>query len=939
MGGREMLSFRDRSLGHKLRAIVLVGIAVALGMSFLTVVSNEFRQEFGRIEGQANIYAELVVENGAAPMRFEDVDNAERLLGSLRHVEDIRAAALLRNDGRVFATYPAALAQTDNNFARLVDLRHQSEGSWHFPRYTRSWPVVHDGEQLGYLVLDISLASTISALVEWMLLACAGLVVGALLATMLVRRAEQSIVSPILHLAAMVRDVRNLGRYDLRAPAGPRDEVGELIDGVNSMLTEIEARDAALAAHRDRLEIEVAHRTEELSAAKEEADLARDEAQAASKAKSLFLANMSHEIRTPMNGVLGMVELLRNTPVNERQLRMIDTLHGSAESLLYLINDVLDVSKIEAGKLDLDPVDFSPRRAVEDVALLFAERAQQKGVELILTVSPDVPDCVRADGHRFRQVLNNLVSNAVKFTTSGHIRIDLDAQLAGKHVQLKGRVEDSGIGIPADMQPRLFQAFSQADSSMARRYGGTGLGLAISRQLVELMGGELVVCSEEGQGACFSFDIAAELRAPAERPDVPAQKVGVVGGLPAQRSALVSQVSALGCEATAFDDERAVRQALEDGGHLDVLLVDGELSGEAAHARLASLQGLVSRVVALTRLRSAGEAADACQSGATVCLSKPVLQGDLVSALQGKAASSGASRRGRPVGIRTDARVLVAEDHPVNAEIVCALLGECGCRVTVANNGREAVAAYQSGAFDLVLMDIQMPEMDGIEATQKIRVIERESGHQRVPIIALTANALRDDRSDALSAGMDDYLTKPVTGERLRATLAHWLTGVETVEVVADSVPPAPAIDAAPVAAPDVNAPQDELPAFDKAVLLGVPGVNGNMDAPLLKRLVSLFMRETAAQFDALQQAVAHRDAEQAQRHAHKMKSAAAAVGAVRLASQARELDAQLKQQQMDEVVGVVDTMRLSFEAYADAMEASGFSLDRVTSPARGNAE
>ncbi|WP_230969652.1 hybrid sensor histidine kinase/response regulator [Nitrogeniibacter aestuarii] len=929
-----MARFSDRSIGEKLRAIVLAGIAVALLISFMTVVGSEFRQELGQIRAQANIYADLVIENGSAPMRFEDVASAERLLGSLRHVGAIRAAVLLRNDGQVFATYPSDLVATHERFGDLIKAQGEGEGRWQFPRYIKSWPVLHDGEKLGDLVLDVSLAENLSDLAEWTLFACVGLLVGGLAATMLVRRAEQSIVRPIIRLAAMVRDVRNHARFDLRAPAGPRDEVGDLIDGVNSMLSEIEERDSALAAHRDRLEIEVAHRTEELSAAKEEADRARDEAQDANRAKSLFLANMSHEIRTPMNGVLGMVELLRGTPMNERQSRMIDTLHGSAESLLYLINDVLDVSKIEAGKLELDSVDFSPRKAVEDVALLFAERAQQKGVELILDIAPDLPETVCADGHRFRQVLNNLVSNAVKFTASGFIRIAVRSAVRDHEVRLQVQVEDSGIGIPDDMRPRLFQAFSQADSSMARRYGGTGLGLAISRQLAQLMGGSLTEDSEPGCGARFNFDIEAALVTAATPVAIGPLRVAVVGGVARQREVLARHIQAYGADVSTFEDDGALTTAVASDGRFDVLLVDGQVSGERGRDRFETIKAAADRMVALVRLRSASDEEDARQSGAGGSLSKPVLDGQLIRVLEGKSVSASARRPERTVGLRTNARVLVAEDHPVNAEIVCALLGECGCRVTVAANGREAVAAYQAGAFDLVLMDIQMPEMDGVEATQRIREIERESGHDRVPIVALTANALHDDRSAALSAGMDDYLTKPLTGERLRAALARWLTGVAAVELTAPKAEESAAEETSASAPARAEA---ELPLFELKTLLGVPGVKGNREAPLLKRLLTLFVRETSIQLDQLEQVLAVGDAEEGQRIVHKMKSAAASVGASRLAAQARELDARLKVGGIDGAAERAAMMRLSFTGYMDALESHGISAETPPSTVEGN--
>lgn len=918
-----MVPFSHRTLGHKLRAIVLAGIAVALLVSFVAIALGEMRKEVNRVHSRASIFAELVIENGSAPMRFEDVLSAERLLGSLRHVEQIRAAVLLRNNGDVFATFPADLPHTAPHFESLIAARESTAGLWNFPRYWRAWPVFHDGEQLGHLVLEVSLASTITELAQWMLLVLAGLFVGGLVSTMLVRRAEQSMVSPILQLANVVRDVRNQGRYDLRAPAGPRDEVGELVDGVNSMLAEIEVRDSALAAHRDRLEVDVANRTEELSLAKEEADAARDEAEAANRAKSVFLANMSHEIRTPLNGVLGMVELMRSTPLDERQQRMVETLQGSAESLLYLINDVLDVSKIEAGKLELEPLDFSPRRAAEDVALLFAERARQKGVELVLVVSAAVPETICADGHRFRQILNNLVSNAVKFTDRGHVRIDLDAHTENDTLRLCARIEDSGIGIDADLRLRLFHAFIQADSSMARRYGGTGLGLSISRQLAVLMGGDITVHSTPGEGACFTAEIAVTTWSAARPVAVVTTSVGVVAHHAALRCALVDQLAALGCAAKAFASGAEAKAALAAGASIDTLFVDEDLGGERGDALIAQLREHPLRCVALTRLRSASDEEDARRSGADTCVSKPALATDLLAALRGDAKRVARWQQSRSPSVRTNARVLLAEDHPVNAEIASAFLGECGCRVTVATNGREAVAAFRRARFDLVLMDIQMPEMDGVEATQALREIERTQDTGRVPIVALTANALRDDRSAALAAGMDDYLTKPVAGERLREALLRWLPDAHKVDIETSVPSPPP-----PVADATALASDKMAPVLDMEALLSVPGVKGDLNSPMLKRLVSLFLNDTAKQLDGLHEALGVGRVEDAQRHAHKMKSAAAAVGAASLAKEAREFDTRLKCGAADDGLERATRMREAFAGYADALREHGVIAD-----------
>nr|HPR08390.1 response regulator [Denitromonas sp.] len=340
-------------------------------------------------------------------------------------------------------------------------------------------------------------------------------------------------------------------------------------------------------------------------------------------------------------------------------------------------------------------------------------------------------------------------------------------------------------------------------------------------------------------------------------------------------------------------------------------------------ARIAQMARSAQRIVALIRLRSASDEEDARAAGAEACVPKPVLASDLLAALRGDVSHHARKQASSAPSLRSRARVLLAEDHPVNAEIVCALLGECGCRVTVANNGREAVAMYRKGAFDLVLMDIQMPEMDGIEATREIRRAERAgAGSERVPILALTANAQRDDRAAALSAGMDDYLTKPVSGERLRDALMRW----------APSAPvDAPAVSAAPAEAADV-AGATELPALDMSVLLGVPGVRGDRAAPMLERLAKLFVRETGQQVQALSEAFAQQDRPGAQRVAHKMKSAAAAVGASRLAGLARSLDAALKAGvEMNELPEVLE-LQPAFLAYQKALLDEGVALDVATS-------
>ena len=941
-----MLNFERSSLNKKLTIISFLSTGTALLFVFVaftvTSVLNH-RKDEGM---QLSSFAGVIGTNSVDALMFNDRTQAQNTLAALKAKDEISTAVLFDRNGKLFAQYmpagragptPSAPVMSVDEDALAIANR---QGSTFWSTRMRLYrPVTGSNNyQIGIVMIEADLTNMWMDILKSLGVIAAAMGGSLIVALILASRFKGSIADPVTKLINAAQKVSASQNYNLRIAHERTDELGTLIDSFNDMLAQIEGRGAALTHHRDELERQVGVRTEQLEKAK-------NAAEAASRAKSAFLATMSHEIRTPMNGVLGMTEMLLGTALTESQRNYTKLVKRSGEHLLVIINDILDFSKIEAGKLSIEYINFNLWDLLDDINNIYTPQAQAKSLALDFDIANDIPIAICGDPNRLRQIMANLLGNAIKFTDRGQILAKVQVvNEDGPTVGLRFEVHDTGIGVSRDARTRIFEAFSQADNSTTRKYGGTGLGLAISRQLVELMGGTIGVDNASGsQGSVFWFTVSFDKRR--VEPDEPGANLKAIEGMRVlivdeqqeSREEMEQQLTewrvATECAVTAMEAVEKLSAAGRAGKPYDVAIIDMDLQRTSGLSLAAAMKKhpatSATRILLISDNRLAADPVQRREAGVAYQLIKPARAGDLFECIltrpRTKAVVAPAPQPPAQVahaapeqltGLKPPRvrRVLLAEDNPVNVEVAKAMLDSLGMVVDCARNGEEALQAARQGGYDVVLMDCQMPVMDGFAATTEIRRHEQANGRGRtLPIIAITANALQGDREACLAAGMDDYLSKPFTQQQLGAVIGRWIGMPIAASVHHDDEPPV---------LPRNTREVIQRVVINRHALENIRALSNDRGNALVHKVIAAYVDDTPGHLRTLRNAITGIDPGKLRKVAHSLKSSSANVGAETLAQMCKEMETLGRTDTTDGAAVILTDMEQEFQAVRHSLSA-----------------
>ena len=844
------LQLRGRSIGDRISLLVAASVILAVALVTAIFSYNDITSDFASrkraLEATGYVFASALADHVANGNAQESL----RVLRSMNRLPEITYAAVIDRDGKAFASFGSLVVlQSGELKADIGIVEAMRSGT-----YPVAVDIIKAGTSIGQVILIADVSDLRRQLLQAILTSLAVAAGAVVIGIAVGRRLQSRITAPVLALTSAIQEIRSTKRYQGTIVRNADAETGLLVDSFNAMIEEIRSRDEALDKHRQTLESTVEQRTHELR-------LARDAAESANEAKSGFLATMSHEIRTPLNGLMVMAELLAGAGLDQRLQRYAEVIVKSGQSLLTIINDILDLSKIEAGKLQLEAIPVDPAGIADDVTSLFWEKASSKGLDLAARIAPGMPQAILADPVRLNQILSNLVNNALKFTEQGQVLISMHVESG----DLVMAVSDSGIGIPQKKLNTLFEAFSQADQSVTRKFGGTGLGLAICKRLAEAMGGSIGVKSELGKGSVFWVRLPIEVSRPAlALPHVPLTVAMVVDGLATQ--------SALGtCLASAGF---TVRTANTDVADADAVFVSAR--------RLRSLglpEGRRPRIVCLGWMGDSHGDTAIAEGRADDLIILPLRESDMLDmigriktgTLRGKSVLDRRSSGQLPLASFKGRHAIVADDNAVNREVIIEVLRQIGISVDAAVNGREAVDLWRQRKPDLIFMDCSMPDMDGYTATREIRAHEAlaiAGGH--TPIVALTAQVAGSSGDEWQKAGMDVYMTKPFTLKQIVACLEQQFDGRPMARETAPEVPPDAVI-------------------LDDGIIAELRNIGGS--TALFHRVLDLFAGRVPQAVEHVSTLASGADLKALADAAHALKSMCANIGAFRAVEACHELE------------------------------------------------